>query len=96
MERRELNICLLRCLGWWCWVVKAVSVEVPEALDEWDVRVASAVELYRVGKVTLKQAAEIAGIRVEDFMKLLSRRKVSILNWPLDELEEELRSLDSL
>jgi len=77
-------------------VVKAVSVEVPEALDEWDVRVASAVELYRVGKVTLKQAAEIAGIRVEDFMKLLSRRKVSILNWPLDELEEELRSLDSL
>lgn len=77
-------------------MVKAVSVEVPEALDEWDVRVASAVELYRVGKVTLKQAAEIAGIRVEDFMKLLSRRKVSILNWPLDELEEELRSLDSL
>ena len=77
-------------------MVKVVSVEVPEALDEWDVRVASAVELYRVGKVTLKQAAEIAGIRVEDFMKLLSRRKVSILNWPLDELEEELRSLDSL
>ncbi|RJS85239.1 UPF0175 family protein, partial [Candidatus Bathyarchaeota archaeon] len=52
---------------------------------------ASAVELYRVGKVTLKQAAEIAGICVEDFMKLLSRRKASILNWPLDELEEELR-----
>ena len=77
-------------------MVKVVSVEVPEALDEWDVRAASAVELYRVGKVTLKQAAEIAGIRVEDFMKLLSRRKVSILNWPLDELEEELRSLDSL
>ena len=86
----------MRSLGWWCCVVKVVSVEVPEALDEWDVRVASAVELYRVGKVTLKQAAEIAGIRVEDFMKLLSRRKVSILNWPLDELEEELRSLDSL
>ena len=31
-------------------VVKVVSVKVPEALDEWDVRVASAVELYRVGK----------------------------------------------
>ena len=77
-------------------MVKVVSVEVPEALDEWDVRVASAVELYRVGKVTLKQAAEIAGVCVEDFMKLLSRRKVSILNWTLNELKEELRSLDSL
>lgn len=76
-------------------MVKIVSVKVPEALDEWDVKVASAVELYRVGKVTLKQAADIAGVCVEDFMKILSRRGVSVLNWPPEELKEELKSLDS-
>jgi len=76
-------------------VVKVVSVEVPEAIDEWDVRVASAVELYRVGKVTLKQAADIAGVYVEDFMKILGQRGVSVLNWPPEELKEELKSLDS-
>lgn len=76
-------------------MVKVVSVKVPEALDEWDVRVASAVELYRVGKVTLKQAADIVGVCVEDFMKILGRRGVSVLNWPPEELKEELKSLDS-
>ena len=76
-------------------MVKVVSVEVPEAIDEWDVRVASAVELYRVGKVTLKQAADIAGVYVEDFMKILGQRGVSVLNWPPEELKEELKSLDS-
>ena len=76
-------------------MVKVVSVKVPEALDEWDVRVASAVELYRVGKVTLKQAADIAGVCVEDFMKILGQRGISVLNWPPEELKEELKSLDS-
>lgn len=76
-------------------MIKVVSVEVPEAIDEWDVRVASAVELYRVGKVTLKQAADIAGVYVEDFMKILGQRGVSVLNWPPEELKEELKSLDS-
>ncbi|KYH37375.1 MAG: hypothetical protein AYL29_006060 [Candidatus Bathyarchaeota archaeon B24] len=77
-------------------MVKVVSIEVPEEVNEWEVRVASAVELYRVGKVTLKQAADIAGVCVEDFMKLLSRRGVSVVNWSSEELRRELESLDRL
>ena len=55
-----------------------------------------AIELYREGKVTLKQAAELAYLCVEDFIKKLSRRKVSVVNWPVEELKEELKEVDRL
>ncbi len=51
-----------------------------------------AVKLCREARLTLKQAAELAGLCVEDFMKELSRRKVSIIN--LD--EEELRIAEDI
>jgi len=34
----------------------------------------------REARLTLKQATEVAGLCVEDFMKELSRRKISIIN----------------
>ncbi len=43
-------------------------------------------------RLTLKQAAKLAGLRVEDFMRGLSRRKVSIIN--LD--DEELKIAEKL
>lgn len=46
-----------------------------------------AVELYREARLTLKQAAELAGLCVEDFMKELSRRGISIVNWGVEELK---------
>ena len=55
-----------------------------------------AIELYREEKVTLKQAAELADLCVEDFIKELSRRKVSVVNWPVEELKEELKEVDRL
>jgi len=39
-----------------------------------------AIELHREEKVTLKQAAQLAALYVEDFIKELSRRKVSVVN----------------
>lgn len=60
-------------------------------IDEYEARLLLAIELYREGRLTIKQVAELAGLCVEDFMRELSRRKISIINFDKEELEEELR-----
>lgn len=72
---------------------KVLKISIPEyiSIDEYEARLLLAVELYRETRLTLKQAAELAGLCVEDFMRELSRRKVSIINLDEKELEEELR-----
>ena len=41
------------------------------------------------------QASDLGGFCVEDFMKLLSARGVSVINWDVAELAEELKHADS-
>ena len=76
--------------------MKIIRLRVPENVSEVEVRLMVAIELYREEKVTLKQAAQLADLYVEDFIKKLSRRKVSVVNWPVEELKEELKEVDLL
>jgi len=71
------------------------TINVPFGISEKDVRIASAVQLYRDGKLTLKQAAELADFCVEDFMKILSEKKVSVISWDEGELNREKKNADS-
>ena len=77
---------------------KVLKIIIPEhiGIDEYEARLLLAVELYREGRLTLKQAAELAGLCVEDFMRELSRRKVTIINLDEKELEEELRVAEDI
>ena len=77
---------------------RILKISIPEhiALDEAEARLLLAVELYREGRLTLKQAAELASLCVEDFMRELSRRKVGIINLDEEELEEELKIAEKL
>ncbi len=62
---------------------KVLKISVPDyvGIDEYEAR--------------LLLAAELAGLRLEDFMKELSRG-ISVINWDEKELEEELRSVEEL
>lgn len=71
--------------------VPRISIPAYVGIDEYEARVLLAVGLYREGRLTLKQAAEFAGLCVEDFMRELSRRRVSAINWDEEELKEDLR-----
>ena len=73
--------------------VKVLKISIPEhiGIDEHETRLLLAVELYREARLTLKQATDVAGLCVEDFMKEFSRRKVSIINLDEKELNEELK-----
>ena len=72
-----------------------LTVNVPVDISQRDLRIAPAVQLYRDGKLTLKQAAELADFCVEDFMKILSEKRVSVINWGKEELEKEMKNADS-
>jgi len=72
------------CEGLWCGKIL-----------ERDAKIAMAVQLYRDEKLTLKQASDLADLCLEDFMKFLSEKKVSLINWNEEELQKELKNANS-
>lgn len=63
-----------------------------------DLRVASAVELYREGKVTLSRAAEIAGMVIEEFKGVLVEKGMYIKVESLsnEEFDEGLKLIKNI
>lgn len=54
-----------------------------------------AVYLYNTEKMTIGQAKKLAGLSQIEFQKEMARRKVYI-KYDLDDLEEDLKTLESL
>jgi predicted HTH domain antitoxin len=48
--------------------------------------------LYEKGKLTLGQAAELVGLSKRAFMEILGDYDVSIFNYPLSELENDIKN----
>lgn len=55
--------------------IKKLEVPLIDRIAEKEARIAMAAELYREGKVTLKQAAEISDLTVWDILYELGKRK---------------------
>ncbi len=72
-----------------------IVIKVTDELPERDAKIAIAVQLYRDEKLTLKQVSDLAGLYLEDFMKVLSEKKVSVINWDEEELQKELKNANS-
>jgi len=53
---------------------------------------AAVVKWYELGKVSQDKAAEIAGLSRYDFISLLTRYKVSTIQYTEESLEKELRN----
>ena len=77
------------------WDCGGKKLEVPLIgdLTEDDARIALAAELFREGKMTLQQAADIAQLTLWDFLYELGKRKISYTNITPEELQEELSRL---
>ena len=71
-------------------VVKKLEVSLVGDVNEDEARIALAAELYREGKMTLKQAADTAQLTLWDFLYELGKRKVSYTNISVEDLREEL------
>jgi predicted HTH domain antitoxin len=77
--------------------MKTLTLNIPETVDltEKEVKTMLAANLYEIGKLSLGQAAELAGYTKRTFMELLGNFNVSIFNQDPEELENDVRNAES-
>ncbi|MCF8304012.1 MAG: UPF0175 family protein [Bacteroidales bacterium] len=74
--------------------MRTISLNVPENidLDDKDVAMIVASTLYEKGKLSLGQAAELAGLSKSAFAELLGKYGVSIFNYPPSDLSRDVKN----
>jgi predicted HTH domain antitoxin len=74
--------------------MKTLTINIPNTvdIDDKEARMSLASKLYERGKLTLGQAAELAGYSKEIFMELLAEYNFSLINYPADELDEDIEN----
>ncbi len=68
--------------------MKTITLNIPETLDisNYEIVMILATQLYQSSKLSLGQAAEIAGLTKKAFAELLGKNDVSIFNFPTSNL----------
>ncbi|MCA1625834.1 MAG: UPF0175 family protein [Acidobacteria bacterium] len=71
--------------------MKTLTVKLPSTveLDERELLIILASKLYEKGKLSLGQAAELAGFSKRAFVEVLGSCGVSVFNYPVDDLERD-------
>jgi len=64
-----------------------------EEISENELRLYLAMMLYKERKISIGQAAKLAGLTLSDFMYELGKHKIGFTNITEEELEEELRRI---
>jgi predicted HTH domain antitoxin len=52
-----------------------------------------ALRLFREGKISLEQGAELCGMNIYEFLDILAVAGIPVINYPAEELEEEISGL---
>lgn len=75
--------------------MKDLTIKYPDQLDwkEEDIKRFLAAKLFEVGKLSLGQAAEMAGLSKRDFAEILSDFDVSLINYNIDEIIKDASRL---
>ena len=72
--------------------MKTQTLNVPDSLDvdNRDIAMLVSTQLYKEGKLSLGQAAEVAGLTKRTFAELLGTYNVSIFNFPASEISNDV------
>lgn len=72
--------------------MKVLTLNIPDSLDvdNQDLAMLLATKLYEQGKLSLGQAAELAGLTKRTFAELLGSYNVSIFNYPGSDLSKDV------
>jgi predicted HTH domain antitoxin len=72
--------------------MKTLTINMPDSLDldNQDLAMLVSTKLYEQGKLSLGQAAEVAGLTERTFAELLGRYGVSIFNSPSQDLSSDV------
>ena len=73
-------------------MMRTVTLNLPDTLemDSREVAMLLAARLYETGKLSLGQAADVAGLSKRTFAELLGKYNVSIFNYPAADLSEDI------
>ena len=74
--------------------MKTLTFNIPETADVDDREVAMivATQLYERGKLSLGQAAELVGLTKRTFAELLAKYGVSLFNYPASDLPGDVKN----
>ncbi len=67
-----------------------LTLELPSNMTKDEAQILLAVKLYETERVSLGQAARIAGYSKRAFMEILGKHNVPVFNYSPDDLREEL------
>ncbi|MGB9776996.1 MAG: UPF0175 family protein [Anaerolineae bacterium] len=71
-------------------LVSAVQTT-PEELDA-QIRLMAALKMFELGKLSSGKAAELAGLSRAEFLEMCGRYRVSVFNYPPEELSGEIEA----
>ncbi len=70
--------------------MNALEVQLPPNISVEEARLLLMVKLFETGKLTIGQAADLAGYSKPTFIELLGKLGVPVIDYPPEELEEEM------
>ncbi len=72
--------------------MKTLTINIPDSVDvnNKDLAMLVASQLYEQGKLSLGQAAEVAGLTKRTFAEILGNYNVSIFNYPATDLTKDV------
>jgi predicted HTH domain antitoxin len=72
--------------------MKTLTINIPDTLevDDRELAMIVATRLYEQGRLSLGQAAEVAGLTKRTFAELLGSYNVSIFNFPASDLSKDV------
>ena len=77
--------------------MKTLVIKIPDTVDfdDKEALMAIASRLYETGKLSLGQAAELAGLSKRTFMEILANYGVSVFNFEPADLDRDLENAKS-
>ncbi len=72
-------------------MISALQLELPDEVQAEEAQFLLALELYELGRLSLGQAAKLAGYSKPTFMELLGKQGVAVFDYPAQDLEHEMR-----
>ncbi|WP_017297680.1 UPF0175 family protein [Nodosilinea nodulosa] len=70
--------------------MNVLTVELPLNVSPEEATLMMSVKLFETGKLSLGQAAKLAGYSKRTYIELLSKMGVPVVNYPAEELEQEM------
>lgn len=71
-------------------MARELNVTLPLTVSEDEAKLLFAVKLYEVGRVSIGQAARLAGFSKRAFMDVLGHYRIPVFNYPETDLQQEI------